>query len=133
MPVAGVFAEADVGNDQEFRQGFLDGSGRLLHDSLCIVSAGPHFIFLLRNAEHDHRRDIQPRSLTALLDQEVHRPAVVAGHGADLLLHLRARTGKKRVDELARVETGLADEAAKFLVPSQSAGTFDGKRHGKIP
>ena len=83
VTVAGVFAEADVGDDEQLRHLFLEGGDRHLDDALLVVGAGAGFVLLRRDAEQQHPGDAQLPHLLGFLDQVVDRLLVAARHRFD--------------------------------------------------
>ena len=59
MAVAGVFAQADVGDDEQFRIGLLEAGHGLLHDAVGGVGPAADRVFFLRQPEkHDRAQSL---------------------------------------------------------------------------
>ena len=67
MPVAGVFAIANVGDDQQTGDLAADGADGALHDAIVGVGARSHFVLAFRQAEQDHAADAERVHLGAFL------------------------------------------------------------------
>ena len=59
MAMRSVFAQADVGNDQERGQFFFQQAHGFLHDAVWGVSAAGFVVFFIGNAEQQNRRDAE--------------------------------------------------------------------------
>ena len=124
VAVAGVFAIADVGDDQQALGLPADGADGALHDAVVVVGAGGHLVLEFRQAEQDHAADSQRLDFGALLDQLVDRHLVIAGHGADLAADALARADEQRQDELRRMRGGSRGPGRGWL--PWTAGGGDG-------
>ena len=71
VAVAGVFAVADVGHDQQVGGFAADGADGALHDAIVVIGAGRHFVLRFRQAEQDHAADAERMHFGALLHQFV--------------------------------------------------------------
>ena len=129
VAVAGVFAIADVGDDQQLGGFAAHGADGVLHDAVVGVGAGGHFVLGFRQAEQDHAADAERLHFGALLHQFVNGQLIVAGHGADFAAHAFARADEQGQDELRRMEPGFAHQRTDALRRPQAAETVDGKRH----
>ena len=67
MAVAGVFAEADVGNYQQIELGFANGFNRALHRALRRRSFRGEFVFMFRQGQTESRRKFPDRRLRGTL------------------------------------------------------------------
>ena len=110
VAVIGVFAQADVGDDQHLRQLALERPDRRLHGRLRIVSGRPDVVLLIRQPEEQHAPDAvrprRPRLCHRLVDREVED----AGHRADLPAHAFTGADEQREHQRVGRETGFADE-----------------------
>src|SRR5207245_1299861 len=70
-PVAGVAAEAHVGDDEQIRRGVRHGAGRLLDDAVVGVGFRPAGVFVGGQTEHQHRGDAVARDVLGLSHQLV--------------------------------------------------------------
>ena len=100
MAVAGILAEADVGDDRQVRHLVLDGLDRVLHNALVGVALAADLILMLGNAEEDDRGNAEALHFLAVLHQIVDGLLVVAGHGADLFFHALAVGHEQGVNEI---------------------------------
>ena len=122
MAVAHVFAEADIGHDDQIRQFLFQQSHRLLHDAVAGVGAGGLFILGVGNAEEQdggHSQGVRP---PGFLGRLVGRELKDAGHGGDGLARLASAAGEKGQDQLGGVERGFAHEAAQGGRLAQAPG-----------
>jgi hypothetical protein len=71
MPVAHVFAQADIGDDQQAGQFFLQQPDGLLDDAVARIGAGGPFILARGNAEQQHRGDAGGEGQCRVLHQFV--------------------------------------------------------------
>jgi hypothetical protein len=129
VSVAGVFAVADVGDDQQPRRLFAQGADGPLHDAIVIVCAGGHFILGLRQAEENHAADAQRLHFGTFLDQFVDGHLIIAGHGADFAPHALAGADEQRQDELRRLHVRFADQVANGWSGAQTAQALSWEGH----
>ena len=132
MTVAGVFAVANVGYHEKVRDIPFDGSDGLLHDTVFVVGSGGLFILAGRNSEENYPADAEGTHFPAFCDDAIDGKLRVSGHGANLLAHALAVTGKKRQNELRRLKVRLAHERAKGFAGTQATHSTDGERHSSI-
>ena len=104
MAVTGVFAIADIGHHQQFRNFALQGAHGLLDDAVVGISAGSQLILGFWNAEQNHAADAERVRLGAFGNQPVDGKLRVAGHGFDFAAHAFARANEQRQNEVARIE-----------------------------
>ena len=71
MAVAGVFAEADVGDDQQLRHGGLDLADGALDDAVGGVGLRANLVLLGGDAEQDHAADAERGDLAGLVGEGV--------------------------------------------------------------
>src|SRR5271156_4073018 len=109
MPVAHVFTQANVRQDDQVQLGLSYRFNRTLHSSICVVSLRSKFILVLGQAKKNYGRDPQVRDFAALLDDLIYRLLTDARHGADFGANVFARASEHRIDESARCETRLAN------------------------
>jgi hypothetical protein len=131
VAVAGVLAEADVGDEDEFFCGgaFLDGAQALLDDAIVVPGAGSFFVLGIGQAEEQQPADAEGRSLFGFANSLIHGEIEDAGHGAYRIAHALAGTDEERIDQVAGIERGLAHECAKRLSATQTAQAHFRKRH----
>ena len=129
MAVAGVFAVASVGHDQQLARRAADGPDGALHDPVLVIGAARHLILRFRQAKQDDAADAQGLHFVALLYQFVNRHLVILRHGADLAFHSLARTNEQRENELRRIEVRFAHQVAHGFAGPQTAEAMGRKRH----
>ncbi len=121
VAVAHVFAQADIGDDEELGTFGLDCADRMLHDAIFGVSAGGGFILFVRDAEKKDGLQAGGLGAGGLRCDLAWRELIDPGHaadraaGADFLVH------EKRKDEIVRAEIGLAHEVAQGRGAPQTA------------
>jgi len=59
VPMAGVFAQANIGYDYKLRHFFLDNANGLLNYSVGIVTERTNLILVIRYTEQDDSRNLQ--------------------------------------------------------------------------
>ena len=114
MPVVGVLAHADIGDDDELGQCRLQRADALLDDAVVAVGFATRLVLVLGDAEEHDGEDAEAVEFRALLHQFVHREAVLPRHGGDLLTDARAMNDEEGRDEVGGAERRLTDEAAQL-------------------
>ena len=129
MAVVGVLAEADVADDAEVGVGVLEGAHRLLDDAVggvglrCRASS-----FAAGRPKSSTAGTPQVAQLARLGRELVERELVLAGHRRDLVADAAPVGDEQRVDEVARVQPRLGDEAAQGLAAAQTPEALEGGR-----
>ena len=129
VAVARVLAQAHVGHDEQVGVGLLDRADRELDDALVVVGARALLVLVVGDAEQQHGRDAEGGGGARLLDGVGDREALDAGHRGDGLAAVGAVDDEQRVDEIARLERGLAHEVAQDAGLAQPAQARLGKGH----
>ena len=129
MPVARVFAIANVGHDQQIRHFSLDSANRTLHDSVIVVSARSLFVLRLRQPEQNHTADIQTPRLLAFFDCRIDRQLAMRRHRADRLPNAFARANEQRQNKVGGLKPRLPDHPANRFSRPQTARSVYWKRH----
>jgi hypothetical protein len=131
VAVAGVFAEADVGDEDEAfgGGGGLESAKALLDDSVVGPCAGAFFIFGFGEAEEEKAAQAEIGRFGGILDGFVDAEIEDAGHGGDFFTDAFAGADEEWKDELAGFEAGFADEAAEGLGTAGSPHADEGKVH----
>ena len=80
MPVAHVFAQANIRDDEQIGQFFFEKADGLLNDSILRISTGRAFVFAIWNAEQQHRRNTKRMCASCLTQQFIRRKLEHAGH-----------------------------------------------------
>ena len=102
MAVVGVFAAADVGNQQQVGGGLLGDANRFGNDPRIAHGVGSGGVFFGGDAEENHAAEAQLCHLANFLGQQVGRKLIVAGHGRDLLPEVFTRPDEQRQDQVGR-------------------------------
>src|SRR5205809_361452 len=123
VTVAGVLAEAHVGDDEQIRHGVLHGADRLLDDAVVGVGFRPAGVLVVGQAEHQHRGDAVARDVLGLSHQLVDGEPELSRHRADRLAHAATVHGEHGIHEVVHAERGLTDEPAEQTLLAQPAGT----------
>ena len=129
MSMAGVFAKANVGEDEQIELRFADRFDRELYGSLWGRRLGASFVFLFGQAEQNHGGDSQIRYLVALFDDLVGRLLIYARHRGDFAADARPGAGKHGVDQAAGGEMGLAYKPAHRFGTAQAPRTMNWEGH----
>ena len=128
VAVARVLAQAQVGDHEQLGMGLLDRARGELDDPLVVPGARALLVLGGREPEQQHGGDPELRRLAGLGDRVGDRQAVDARHRLDRLAPVDAVRDEHRVDEVARLESRLADQAAERAGGAQPAQT--GLREG---
>ena len=131
VPVVGVLAEADVGDDDRLRARLLDLPDGPADRPEEVGRGGADGVLVVGDAEEDDREDAAGGELGGVLRREVGRDAVDARHRRDRLADPLARDDEHRGDEVGRVEGRLADHRPERLGEAQAAVAVEGERHGQ--
>jgi hypothetical protein len=123
VAVAGVFAQADVGDEDEFLRGrgLLDGAQSLLHDAVFIPCAGALLVLGFGQAEEEQAAEAQSCRFFCFADGFIDGEVEDAGHGADGLAHGLAGADEQGVDQVAGLQSGFAHQGAQGLGAAQAA------------
>ena len=122
MAVAGVFAEANVGGDENiaFILDFGDGA---LNDTVFGKGrrADGVAVFIVRNPEEHHMVDAGVFDFFDGFAQHVHGVAVLAGHGVDGFLDLFPFGDEHGVHQFFGVDSCFPYEGADIFTGTKSA------------
>jgi hypothetical protein len=113
VPMRRVLAEADVGREDEVGEAQAQLAERALDDPILVVGAGGLVVFLLGDAEEQHRRDAESRERLDLLDERVDGALRDPGQALEGMDDAVARADEERHHEVGQVEPRLADERAQ--------------------
>ena len=102
MAVVGVFAEADVGHQQQLRGSLLGHADGLGDDAGVAGGIAAGGVFLGGDAEEDHAAQAQFGGLADFVGQQVGRELKIARHGRDLPTHVLAGANEQRQDQVCR-------------------------------
>ena len=112
MAVRGVFAEADVCDDDERLcfAGGLDCAEASLDDAVGCPGSGALLVFFGGNAEEQNSADSEIGAGFDLLERLIDGEIKDAGHAADLAANTFALADKKRINESAGTQMRLSNE-----------------------
>src|SRR5207253_8037234 len=127
VAVVGVFAETDVGHEDEPRRRLADGAERPWDNAVGVGGAAPARVLPLRHAEEDDGRHAQVPEPAALLGRALDRALRDARHRRDRLLDPAAGHDEERLHELGRVDARLAHQAAERLAAAETARAVGGE------
>jgi hypothetical protein len=102
MAVLQVFAQADVGDDQQLGQLPLQQAHGLLDDALGRIGAGGPSVFGVGNAEQQDRRHARFVRPGRLAQHFIGGKLKHAGHGGDGVAQFVAAPGEERQYQLGR-------------------------------
>ena len=111
LPVVGVLAETDVGDDQEIARGPLGDADGLGNDALGAQGVAAELVLVFGDAEEDDAAEAQFDRLADFLGEQVGRKLENARHRGDLAPHVLARPNEQRQDQFGRREPGAADQS----------------------
>ena len=86
--MGGILAQADIGDDHQFRKYFLYVTNSLLNDAVLVVGFRTALVFMCRNTEKQHSFDAGFPDSVKLLVQPVDGILVDARHGIDRVLYI---------------------------------------------
>ena len=127
VAVVGVFAETDVGHEDEPRRRLADGAERPRDDAVGVGGAAPARVLPLRHAEEEDGRHAQVPEAAALLGRAIDRALRDARHRRDRLLDPAPGHDEERLHELGRVDARLAHQAAERLAAAETARAVGGE------
>ena len=103
MAVVGVFAQANIGDDQtDFSLALRMASMARCTTPSAAMRAGAARIFLLGQPEQNHARNAERFDFAAFFDNLIGGLLKHAGHGADFLAHFLPGADKHRIDQALR-------------------------------
>ena len=132
VAVAGVLAEADVGDEDQLlggRRG-LEGAQALLHDAVVVICAGALLVLGFGQAEEQQAAEAEAGGFFGFANGFVDGEVEDAGHGADWAAHAFAGAEKEGIDQVAGVDGGLADQGAKGFGAAEAAHPGFRETHG---
>src|SRR5271165_7458614 len=129
MTVVGIFAQADVCNDQQLELRLANPLNGCLHHAVGWEGTSTAWILFFWQPEQNDAGDAKRFHLLALFHQLVDGLLVNPRHGADFLMHLCSRAYEEGVNEPSGAEAGLSHESAQSLRTAQTPGTIARKTH----
>ncbi len=129
MPVAHVFAQANVRHDDEVPALLFYCTHRLLNHAVLGVRAAGGFVLLARNPEEQYGLQTQIvgplRFLGRLDDGQLEN----AGHARDRLSGGQLFADEKREDKIVHTEFRFPNEVANTLAAAQTSGALNQFSH----
>ncbi len=107
MAVRHVFAQADVGDDQQFRQFLFEQAHGLLDDAVGGISAGGLGVLGIRDAEQQNGGHAEFMGAGGVADQFIGRKLENAGHGLDGTAEFAASADEEWQDQLRGAQIGF--------------------------
>jgi hypothetical protein len=129
VAVRRVLAHAHVRDHVEVRGLRLEFADGLLDYAILRERPRAGLVLRLGQAEEDDRRDTEAEQVRRLALELVDRKLEHARHRGDLVACALARLHEQRVDEIARIERGLAHHRAQDLAGAQAAHPHGRERH----
>ena len=113
MTVLHVFAQANVGDDEQRRHFFFQQPDGLLDDAIFRISTGSLRVFFVGNAKKQDCRDAVSVGARRFADQFIRRKLKDAGHGGDGVAQLAPATNKHRQHELLDAQARFGDKPSQ--------------------
>ena len=112
MTVAGIFAQANIGNNRQIRCALFDLPNRILDHAIFGIRGTSLFVFQLRNSKEEHR--LHSRFVGAVRDRGDFILAVLvnARHARDLFRAFDFLTNEKWQNEIVAGKICFANEIA---------------------
>ena len=129
MAVAGVLAEAEVGDHDQLGVRLLDRLGRELDDTLVVPRPGPFFVLGGRKPEQEHRWNFQLRRLASFGHGVRDREPVDPGHRRDRFTPVDPVRDEHRIHEIPGRQVSLTYESAQRMRSAQPAQASLRERH----
>ena len=127
MPVRGVFAQADIGDDEQLfarlRTERLDAADGAPDDAVFRIRLAAPLVFMRGHAEEHRPADLADEHLVHDLLQPIDRITEYARHGGNFLLDIFPVDDENGINERARPHLRLGDKIAhggRAPQPSQS-------------
>jgi hypothetical protein len=132
MAVAGVFAAADVGEEEEIGMARAEPAQGALHDAVGREVLAADLVLGGRQAEEQNGGNAGLADAVHLaIERVVHGEVANARHRADLALHFGTVGHENGLNEIGGVELMLADESAQGVGPAPTPWPVDlGCGHG---
>ena len=134
VAVRGVFAEADIGDEDQFLRGggLLESAQTTLDDAVVVPCTAGLFVFGFGKAEDQQASDAERGGCFGFLECFIDGQIEDAGHRADLFADAFAGAEKERIDERAGLEVGFADQVAHGLGAAETPQPGNGIFHAFI-
>ena len=110
MPVRGVFAETNIGHQEELLRRRPEGAEGLLHDAIFRPCAAALLVLDCGKPKEQKPGQAELRRLFHFFHRLVDGEVVDPGHGADFPPDAFARADEERVDQCSRLEMNFADQ-----------------------
>ena len=121
MPVIGILAEADIGNDHQVGEPFLDRAHRFLNDAVLGVGTRSQGVLLVGEPEQDDGWNMHIGGGLHRVDQVIEGLLIVSRHRGDRVADVFALHREEGQDEIAGRQFGFADHAAQGFIPAHAA------------
>ena len=108
-----VFAEANVGNHQQFQVRLSNAFDGALHHALRTQRTRAPRILRFRQAKKNHRRNSERFHFPALFQDLISRLLVNRRHRANFLANVLSRAHKHRIDQACGRQARFANHAAE--------------------
>ena len=132
MAVLHVFAQADVGDDQQRRQFLFQQPHGLLDNAVFRVSAGGLRVLFVGNAKEQNRRHAEGVGARRFADDFIRRKLEHAGHGVDGVAQFSAAAREQRQDELVDAQVRFGHEPPqrrRLPQPARAINRKSGQSH----
>ena len=133
MAVLHVFAQANVGDDQQRRQFLFQQPHGLLDDAVLRVSAGSLGVLFVGNAEKQDRGNAERMGARRFAHEFIRRKLEDAGHGVDgaaQFVPARANSGRTSCSTLKRVSADEPPQRRRLPQPARAINGKSGQIHG---
>jgi hypothetical protein len=127
VALAGVFAEAEVGDDDQLRGTFFNQPDGLLDNPVVVAADLACVVFFVGDAEDQDGWNFQADDLIDNLVEPVEGPLELAWHGLDLALEIGPMIDEQRVDQIFNPEVILADHVSQAWQASEPSHADLGK------
>ena len=127
VAVAGVFAEAEVGDDDQLRGTFFNQPDGLLDNPVVVAADLAGVVFFVGDTEDQNGWNFQADHLIHNFVESVEGPLELAWHGFDLALEIGPMVDEQRIDQIFNPEVILADHVSQAWQASEPSHAHLGK------
>jgi hypothetical protein len=113
MAMGCVFAQADIGDDDQLGQGTLQLAHGALDNAVLRISPGGAGVLGIRNTEQENRRHTEIVGTDGFPDEFIGGELVNTGHGTNLAAHLFSSDGEERQDQLIDAQACFGEEPSQ--------------------
>src|SRR5436305_1455066 len=111
MPMAGIFTEADIRDDEQFGADALEETNSLLNNAARVIGLRAHFILFAGNTKKKHCRDTKTGDPFSLPLELLQRPLHDTWHRNYFVCFMNSLCYEEGVDELINRKASFAHEA----------------------